>query len=376
MNIRENVIRDDGDILHHPTMEEKHQKMIERLKENESALNETKRMKKERLELERDPGESADQFWSSFECMNREIREKIEESERDETLNGTMPDSKRVDFSSFALIKARIGDAQEFVARKSYFLAKFDIERAMKECDLMFELVKVSESNLLQRGGVEREKKKTGFSFARSSSSSAAAKMSSNKSSSSKSSTIVDNGDDDGDDAVALLQKKYLEMNTLCVYADLVCETEFVVEACEVDGKDVTIERCKKSSVIIKSERGKKPRSVRMRDCEECEIHAIDIDGSVLVENMNDCTVFVGARQLRIHDSKATRFHCRVASGPIIERCETLEFAPLLACINEGGVQNEGEIVRENLWDKVEDFGWIKTEKSPHWKIVSTLVSR
>ena len=154
-----------------------------------------------------------------------------------------------------------------------------------------------------------------------------------------------------------MLQKKHREINSL-----VVCENrdgeKIHLTSEECDGKDVTIERLTRCKVTIESLQNRKPRSVRMRNLVECEIKATDIDGSAYVEGMRDTIAFIGSRQLRIHDATKCQFYCRVASGPIIEKCEGVEFAPL------------SPREEDNLWDKVEDFGWIKQEKSPNWSVI------
>ena len=156
---------------------------------------------------------------------------------------------------------------------------------------------------------------------------------------------------------IEMLQKKHREINSL-----VVCENrdgeKIHLTSEECDGKDVTIERLTRCKVTIESLQNRKPRSVRMRNLVECEIKATDIDGSAYVEGMRDTIAFIGSRQLRIHDATKCQFYCRVASGPIIEKCEGVEFAPL------------SPREEDNLWDKVEDFGWIKQEKSPNWSVI------
>ena len=162
---------------------------------------------------------------------------------------------------------------------------------------------------------------------------------------------------------IEMLQKKHRATNGLLVVRENKEGETILLTGEECDGKDVTIERLTRCKVTIESCANRRPRSVRMRNLVECEIKATDIDGSAYVENMSDTIAFIGSRQLRIHDATKCQFYCRVASGPIIERCQAVEFAPLLSSENDGKED-------DNLWNKVEDFGWIKQEQSPNWSVI------
>lgn len=63
-----------------------------------------------------------------------------------------------------------------------------------------------------------------------------------------------------------------------------------------------------------------------------------------------------GARNVDVY------LHC--GSRPIIEDCVGVRFAPL----PEGGIGAEG--LGANMWDQVDDFGWLKAEKSPNWGVL------
>jgi hypothetical protein len=162
---------------------------------------------------------------------------------------------------------------------------------------------------------------------------------------------------------IEMLQKKHRATNGLLVVRENKEGETILLTSEECDGKDVTIERLTRCEVTIESCANRRPRSVRMRNLVECEIKATDIDGSAYVENVSDTIAFIGSRQLRIHDATKCQFYCRVASGPIIERCQAVEFAPLLSSENDGKED-------DNLWNKVEDFGWIKQEHSPNWSVI------
>lgn len=64
-----------------------------------------------------------------------------------------------------------------------------------------------------------------------------------------------------------------------------------------------------------------------------------------------------GARNVDVY------LHC--GSRPIIEDCEGVRFAPLM----EGEAGLEG-LLGANQWDQVDDFGWLKVERSPNWSVL------
>lgn len=64
-----------------------------------------------------------------------------------------------------------------------------------------------------------------------------------------------------------------------------------------------------------------------------------------------------GARDVTVY------LHC--GSRPIIEDCSAVRFAPLPESMVPEDVRGQ-----ENLWDRVDDFGWLRAEKSPNWRVL------
>ena len=325
-------------------LERKREKMLDRLRETER-LRKQKRdaSRREREAKNADPTENVETFAKAF-------KEVVEDIERDiiggsraagRRVERTEEENERNDELENALTKIAV--LRERVAKSAYFLPKFDAEKSMKTCDAL--------EKKAREGGAKAEasgKKTKKFSFA--------AKMVKKKTGDEKDSRSSASASSSAT-VIEMLQKKHREINSL-----VVCENrdgeKIHLTSEECDGKDVTIERLTRCKVTIESLQNRKPRSVRMRNLVECEIKATDIDGSAYVEGMRDTIAFIGSRQLRIHDATKCQFYCRVASGPIIEKCEGVEFAPL------------SPREEDNLWDKVEDFGWIKQEKSPNWSVI------
>jgi len=89
---------------------------------------------------------------------------------------------------------------------------------------------------------------------------------------------------------------------------------------------------------------------------------------------MEDCTLVVAAQQLRIHSARRCDFLVRMRSGPIIEHSSQVRFAPygfsypaLAAQMRAFGL-HEGKY--DDVWSKVEDFNWLRTQQSPNWSVI------
>ena len=290
------------------------------------------------------------------------LREKGAQSESDVIQGKGCVEAEGTEGKEKSLTKIAL--LREKVAKSAYFLPSFDAEISMKTCDLLEKKARGREvfNDFNAEDAVdERVGKTKKFSFAKSKT---MKKAFAEKTTTDFSGKGADDKTSPSSAAVIeMLQKKHRATNGLLVVRENKEGETILLTSEECDGKDVTIERLTRCEVTIESCANRRPRSVRMRNLVECEIKATDIDGSAYVENMSDTIAFIGSRQLRIHDATKCQFYCRVASGPIIERCQAVEFAPLLSSENDGKED-------DNLWNKVEDFGWIKQEHSPNWSVI------
>jgi len=90
------------------------------------------------------------------------------------------------------------------------------------------------------------------------------------------------------------------------------------------------------------------------------------------IENCTNCCFGLASQQIRIHTSTNCDFYLRVKSNPIIEDSNTVRFAPynfsyngILDQLKETALDQETE-----KWANVEDFNWLKLQRSPNWSIV------
>jgi len=338
-------------------IERKKEQMLNKLNAMHDERAQKRAMVRGQKERDSDPNESLERF-------AREFKRMVEDIERDLVLVGVGEDDDEDDEKKTKTL-TKIADLREKVAKSAYFLPKFDAEKSMKTCDGLEKKARADDDDARGGGGGSKgdavrttmtEKK---FSFS--------AKMKATKTRDGV--AAAGKGVEEASSSAAVierLQKKHRETNSLLLVRENKEGETIILTSEECEGRDVTLERLTRCEVTIESCANRKPRSVRMRNLVECEIKATDIDGSAYVENMSDTIAFIGSRQLRVHDATKCQFYCRVASGPIIERCKAVEFAPLSSSSENGGVEKQ----EENLWNKVEDFGWIKQEQSPNWSVI------
>ena len=77
--------------------------------------------------------------------------------------------------------------------------------------------------------------------------------------------------------------------------------------------------------------------------------------------------------QARIHQSTDCKFYIFAKTTPIIEHCNSVQFAPFMLQYKEleEHLQAATFVLSQNHWDQVKDFNWIKTTASPNWSILA-----
>jgi hypothetical protein len=72
-----------------------------------------------------------------------------------------------------------------------------------------------------------------------------------------------------------------------------------------------------------------------------------------------------------MHSSRLIDNYLHITSHPIIEDCSQVQFGPLLPqWYGEELAQSLGG-AEGNLFDKVDDFNWLKKSKSPNWRLMA-----
>jgi hypothetical protein len=92
------------------------------------------------------------------------------------------------------------------------------------------------------------------------------------------------------------------------------------------------------------------------------------IKGPVHATSIENSTLVIASRQLRMHQCKNIDVYLFCSSRPIIEDCQDVRFAPLP---DNYASLIEGESAQENLWDRVDDFNWLKEVHSPNWRTLA-----
>mmetsp|Transcript_15685 Transcript_15685/g.20645 ORF Transcript_15685/g.20645 Transcript_15685/m.20645 type:complete len:159 (+) Transcript_15685:1-477(+) len=126
-------------------------------------------------------------------------------------------------------------------------------------------------------------------------------------------------------------------------------------------------------------------RQVVIRDLVGRTLYLGKVSGSLYLENLEKCTIFVACRQIRVHNSSDTSIYLFVLSKPVIEDCKNIRFGSLndfegrekflISCgIEEKTEQNKEAQLEENShctlslnkWDQVLDFN-SPSGMSPNW---------
>ena len=104
-----------------------------------------------------------------------------------------------------------------------------------------------------------------------------------------------------------------------------------------------------------------------LKDLADSAVATGRVEGAVHLTTLTGCTLFVATRQFRMHGARDVDVYLQCGSRPIVEGCVGVRFAPLPGTLREAwGIEREGG----NLWDQVDDFGWLKAERSPNWSVL------
>eukprot|EP00468_Gymnochlora_sp_CCMP2014_P001494 CAMPEP_0167741844 /NCGR_PEP_ID=MMETSP0110_2-20121227/1086_1 /TAXON_ID=629695 /ORGANISM="Gymnochlora sp., Strain CCMP2014" /LENGTH=240 /DNA_ID=CAMNT_0007625949 /DNA_START=149 /DNA_END=868 /DNA_ORIENTATION=- len=168
------------------------------------------------------------------------------------------------------------------------------------------------------------------------------------------------------DESKNLMDKKE-SLDTMYTISDMEGKTLTIQQKDLTKQNLVLMQNLKSSKITVLT----KTQTVRLVDLKDCTIFAGPVAGPIYVQNCSRCTLVLSCRQLRTHDTKDCRFFLYIASNPIIENCEGIGVASS-SSLPEGIrklLPKEFEVSEsgKNLWDKVNDFNWLKQQKSPNW---------
>ncbi|KAI0050272.1 TBCC-domain-containing protein [Auriscalpium vulgare] len=92
------------------------------------------------------------------------------------------------------------------------------------------------------------------------------------------------------------------------------------------------------------------------------------LKGSVILHNVTRCVVVVGCHQFRMHTSTDVHVYLYIPSGPIIEDCSRVAFAPYPAFLRS--MYPDGHFPLNNTYSAVQDFSHIRPTPSPNWSLL------
>ncbi|CAG8743574.1 12845_t:CDS:2, partial [Racocetra persica] len=97
------------------------------------------------------------------------------------------------------------------------------------------------------------------------------------------------------------------------------------------------------------------------------------VRSSILIYDCERCVFLIGCHQFRMHTSRQMTIYLHTTSHPIIEDCHNILFAPYTLLIPDLNNMFEAAKLdqKNNKYDKVEDFNWLKQQASPNWRTVS-----
>eukprot|EP00172_Hildenbrandia_rubra_P002751 Plantae.Rhodophyta-Hildenbrandia_rubra.ctg3851.p1 GENE.Plantae.Rhodophyta-Hildenbrandia_rubra.ctg3851~~Plantae.Rhodophyta-Hildenbrandia_rubra.ctg3851.p1 ORF type:complete len:339 (+),score=46.36 Plantae.Rhodophyta-Hildenbrandia_rubra.ctg3851:484-1500(+) len=145
-------------------------------------------------------------------------------------------------------------------------------------------------------------------------------------------------------------------------------DMQFVYSGEQIRGKDVVLSNLSRCKIYLLGTMA----AILGDKLSKCQVITGPVDGSVLLSNCNACIIHGIARQFRIHTSISCKFFLRATSGPIIEDCNTLMFAPYVLTYStlQGDLESIGisDADTEDQWRDVKDFKWLrKDQPSPNW---------
>ncbi|CZS95112.1 related to tubulin folding cofactor C [Rhynchosporium agropyri] len=102
-----------------------------------------------------------------------------------------------------------------------------------------------------------------------------------------------------------------------------------------------------------------------IQDIKRSLIIAGHVAGAAHITGVEDSIIVVASRQVRMHDCKNVDIYLHCASRPIIEDCSNVRFSPIPECY-----MTSQQAPIQNQWDQVDDFKWLKVERSPNWSVL------
>ncbi|KAK3287928.1 hypothetical protein CYMTET_4582 [Cymbomonas tetramitiformis] len=143
---------------------------------------------------------------------------------------------------------------------------------------------------------------------------------------------------------------------------------KIVVDACDLPGGEYVLEDLEDVEIWLCGP----VRALFIHRVKDCKIYTGPVLGSALIETAEKCTMAIASQQIRVHSAHDICLYLRVRSNPIVEHCTGVLVAPY--AVAYPGLPEQlavADLASEtNLWDKVNDFGWLRAVASPNWGVL------
>ena len=161
----------------------------------------------------------------------------------------------------------------------------------------------------------------------------------------------------------------------------------------EISPTDLLIKDLKNEKKVFTKKEIEGKNNILMENINECEIYLLYNFKACYITNCNKCKIFLGSvsggthmtsitdskiylitHQLRIHKTTKCDFYVIINSNPIIEYSKENVFHPLKIKYEEyeNNVKISGIDLNNNKWNQVQDFQWLKKDKSPNYEVDDT----
>jgi len=287
-----------------------------------------------------DTKEASADFWNEFQTEKDSILNTLN------NLNNTIPSLKLK--SEFNNILSRINNLEKSVIAASIYLPPHDKETCSKQ-------IKQLNEEFNKRKVLLTPKSK--FSF-----------KSRNKI---KKNTDVSNNIANSSSELNEEKKEIVNVPKNAIHFSNKTNSYLTVQDLQNTTKDIyltDLESCVIDLVNIKFDIA----ILQMNKLKNCIVFVNPIKSSMIIDNCNNCYFDLACHQFRMHDSKNIDVYLHCGSHPIIEDCVGIRFSKY-----ELPVNNMDELfkiadidINNNQFNLVEDFKWLKQQKSPNWDIM------
>ena len=164
--------------------------------------------------------------------------------------------------------------------------------------------------------------------------------------------------------------KEIIESETDLIIKDLNnCTKKYEKE--EIKGKNnILIENINNCNIYLLHDF----KACYINNCKNCNIYIGCICGGTHITNCVDSKIYLITHQLRIHQTTKSNFYVLTNSNPIIEHSTDNIFHPLKIKYEgfDSNLKISGVDINKNNWDQVQDFQWLKKDKSPNFQTDET----